>query len=178
MPSSSRPLIAVSACLLGEPVRYDARHKRDGDLLSLLDGCEILPVCPEVGAGLGVPRAPIQVYCIDGELRVADRDDANIDHTASLTAFAQGWLAAHPAVCGGVLKSRSPSCAVSDTPFFDARGRSLSQAGGQGVGAGLFARALAPFLPLIDETGMRDEAARAAFFLAVAGACEALRERD
>ncbi len=168
----SRPLIAVSACLLGEPVRYDGRHKRDGDLLSFLHDFDILPVCPEVGIGLGAPRAPIQVYRIDGKLRVADRADVGIDHTASLTAFAHDWLAAHPAVRGCVLKSRSPSCAVRDTPFFDRRGRLLSDAGEDAGGAGLFARGLAPFLPLIDEVEMRDEVARMAFFLALASACE------
>ncbi len=164
---SLRPLVAVSACLLGEPVRYDGRHKRDGDLLALLGDVDILPVCPEVGIGLGVPRAPIQVYRVDGGLRVADRCDPHRDHTGLLRRFARDWLAAHSRVDGCVLKSRSPSCAVADAPYFDRCGRPLSDAGGALVGAGLFAEALGSFLPLIDEVRVRDEAACAAFLLAV-----------
>src|SRR5262249_61934374 len=52
--------LGVSACLLGQRVRYDGGHKRDDALLrGLGDDVEWIPVCPEVELGLGVPRPPI-----------------------------------------------------------------------------------------------------------------------
>ncbi len=55
--------ILVSACLLGQPVRYNAAHKRvDDELLArwLAEG-RIVAVCPEVAGGLPVPRAPAEI---------------------------------------------------------------------------------------------------------------------
>lgn len=49
--------IGVSACLLGEQVRYDGGHKRNPFLLAeLARHVSFVPLCPEVGIGLGVPR--------------------------------------------------------------------------------------------------------------------------
>ncbi|OLD64465.1 MAG: hypothetical protein AUI47_05820 [Acidobacteria bacterium 13_1_40CM_2_68_5] len=52
--------VGISACLLGQAVRYDGGHKRDSIIIEAL-GClfEWVPVCPEVEAGLGVPREPL-----------------------------------------------------------------------------------------------------------------------
>ena len=44
--------IAVSACLLGEPCRYDGKSRPCEDVLKLHDACEMVPVCPEVLGGL------------------------------------------------------------------------------------------------------------------------------
>jgi uncharacterized protein YbbK (DUF523 family) len=50
--------VLVSACLLGEPVRHDARHKlsRHPALQRWLDEGRVVRVCPEVAGGLPVPR--------------------------------------------------------------------------------------------------------------------------
>src|SRR5438045_2047378 len=57
-----RPRIGVSACLLGERVRYDGRDKRDAWLVDVLGPqVEWVPVCPEVEAGLGTPREPMNL---------------------------------------------------------------------------------------------------------------------
>ncbi|MDR2876604.1 MAG: DUF523 domain-containing protein, partial [Chromatiales bacterium] len=45
-------MVGISACLLGEPVRYDGRDKRQEALCIELARCfELMPICPEVGAG-------------------------------------------------------------------------------------------------------------------------------
>ena len=55
-----KPRVGVSACLLGENVRYDGRHKLDPDMVDTLSQYfELVPVCPEVEMGLGVPREPM-----------------------------------------------------------------------------------------------------------------------
>jgi len=52
----------VSACLLGQQVRYDGGHKRDPFLTDTLGPfVEWIPVCPEVEIGLGVPRDTIRL---------------------------------------------------------------------------------------------------------------------
>ena len=49
--------LGISACLLGEEVRYDGGHKRDRYLTDTLGRyVEYVPVCPEVEAGFGIPR--------------------------------------------------------------------------------------------------------------------------
>ena len=49
--------LGISACLLGEPVRYDGNHKLDRFLKDTLGQyVDYVPVCPEVECGLGTPR--------------------------------------------------------------------------------------------------------------------------
>lgn len=65
--------IAVSACLLGEPCRYDGRSKLCSRVQELAaGGHELVPICPEVGGGLPTPRTPCEIVrapWMDGEGR-------------------------------------------------------------------------------------------------------------
>jgi len=59
---SDRPRLGISACLLGQPVRYNAGHKRDDWLVDVLGPLvEWVAVCPEVEAGFGTPRETMQL---------------------------------------------------------------------------------------------------------------------
>jgi len=61
MSSTTKPKIAISACLLGENVRFNGGHKQS--LLcsqTLADYFDFVPLCPEVAIGLGIPREPIR----------------------------------------------------------------------------------------------------------------------
>jgi len=55
----TEPRLGISACLLGEKVRYDGAHKRDHFLTDDF-GCfvEWFPVCPEVEIGMGCRARP------------------------------------------------------------------------------------------------------------------------
>ncbi|HPF69113.1 MAG TPA: DUF523 domain-containing protein [Candidatus Krumholzibacteria bacterium] len=54
-----RPVIAVSACLLGQNVRYDGRLKTCAEVHDLLAAAaDLVPLCPETGVGMPVPREP------------------------------------------------------------------------------------------------------------------------
>ena len=66
----SRPIrIGVSACLLGERVRYDGGHKRDRFLTDTLGRFfQWVPVCPEVEVGMGTPREPIHLVITDWDM--------------------------------------------------------------------------------------------------------------
>ena len=57
--------VGVSACLLGQRVRYDGGHKADPFIIDTLGRYfSWVPVCPEVEIGLGTPREPI---CLEGD---------------------------------------------------------------------------------------------------------------
>ena len=54
--------LGVSACLVGQKVRYDGQHKRDAFVTDVLGPFfELVPVCPELEAGLGVPREAVRL---------------------------------------------------------------------------------------------------------------------
>ena len=66
--------LLVSACLLGEPCRYDGRSKADARVLALAEKYELIPVCPEQLGGLPTPRVPSErsgerVITADGRAR-------------------------------------------------------------------------------------------------------------
>ena len=157
------PRIAVSACLLGEAVRYDGTDKRDGSICGeLADQYELVPVCPEVGAGLGVPRPPVHLTGEREAPRALGVEDDSLDVTAPLQAYIDTLLDELDGVDGAILKARSPSCGLA-VPVRDAGGRPHP-------GMGLFARALAarrPDLPLADEADLADPERRQVFLARV-----------
>ena len=136
-------LIGVSACLLGEQVRYDGGHKRNAFLLEeLARHVRVVPVCPEVGIGLGVPREPIRLVRRGGEERLMGASGA--DHTDAMRA----WVVATAAdlrkrdLSGFVLKKGSPSCGLERVKVWDEGSERPSP-----EGQGMFARVLAETLP-------------------------------
>jgi len=158
--AEQKPLVAISACLTGAAVRYDGADKYQAgvdDWLRLQT--ELLPICPELDAGLGVPRPPVQLVCIDGETRALGRDDASLDVTAALLDNAQRSVIAlrQLPLCGYLWKSRSPSCGLGSTPLFDRSGQQT------GLGSGLQAHTIAtalPWLAMAEEGTLQDESER------------------
>ena len=73
--------IMVSACLLGENCKYNGGNNRNPELLHLLSGHEVIPVCPEVLGGLSTPRVPAEI--VNGV--VINREGVSADE-----AFRQG----------------------------------------------------------------------------------------
>ena len=67
--------ILVSACLLGENCKYNGGNNFSLPVTEYLRGREVIPVCPERMAGLGIPRTPIEI--VDGVL--TDRDGKVVD---------------------------------------------------------------------------------------------------
>ena len=112
------PPIVVSACLLGAPVRYDGADRRTGAVERATAGRAVLPLCPELLAGMGCPRPAIHFTRGDGDTLATDAtaaavvDGAGTDHTAALLAGARRALALAQAAGAreAILKERSPSC--------------------------------------------------------------------
>lgn len=100
--------IIVSACLLGRNCKYNGGNNFSPRVAEFVKGREVIEVCPEVLAGLGIPRTPIEIQ--DGI--VVDRDGNRVDE-AIRAAVAQllAELEGEKIHCA-VLKSRSPTCGV------------------------------------------------------------------
>ena len=148
----SRPVcIGSSACLLGQPVRYDGGHQRIALLADRLAGeLEIIPVCPEMDIGLGSPREPMNLYGDKGGGEISLRTvNTGSDLTGVMTEYARLRVSELKGdhLRGFVLKSRSPSCGMKKVPIHDSRET-------PDEGAGLFAAELMarfPSLPVIEE---------------------------
>ena len=102
--------IAVSACLLGEPCRYDGKSRPCEDVLKLHDACEMVPVCPEVLGGLPVPHAPCEIAAAERALRVTDADGVDVTDAFLAGAAKTVELAQEQGCKLAVLKAKSPSC--------------------------------------------------------------------
>ncbi|NNL07096.1 MAG: DUF523 domain-containing protein, partial [Gammaproteobacteria bacterium] len=83
-----KPLIGVSRCLLGHAVRYDGESKPHSVVIDqLVKLFELVPVCPEVEAGLSVPRPPVQLSGSIDHPRVTGREDPELDVTVPMLAY-------------------------------------------------------------------------------------------
>ena len=81
--------IGVSACLLGEEVRYNGGHKRDPFLTDMLGQyVEWVPVCPEVEIGLGTPRPAMRLVRIGGDTRMVT-PETGADHTEAMRVYSE-----------------------------------------------------------------------------------------
>ena len=129
--------IGISACLIGQQVRYDGGHKRADYLRDLGADIQWVEVCPEVEMGLGTPREPMNLVRRVGSLRMVTAE-TGIDHTETLRQWAATRLEALAAedLSGYVLKADSPSCGMEQVATFDDTGPSSRD------GRGLFAAAL------------------------------------
>lgn len=98
--------ILCSACLLGENCRYDGGEKPDARVSALAEKYRLVPVCPEVLGGLGVPRSPSEIK--DGH--VFDKEGRDVTEFFVRGAMKALETAKENGCFAAVLKSKSPSC--------------------------------------------------------------------
>lgn len=132
-PSHPRPIVLVSRCLGFAACRYDGQMLKSDFVDLLKPHVEMIPVCPEADCGLGIPRPPIRLYRQEGEMRV-HQPATGREVTGQLNATIDAILAGHRQIDGAILKSKSPSCGLSDTKIYE----QPDQPRVAGKGAGLF----------------------------------------
>lgn len=100
--------ILVSACLLGRNCKYNGGNNYREKIEKLVQDREVIEVCPEMLAGLGTPRTPIEIR--DG--KVVSRDGVSVDKVIrDAVAQVLESIKDEPIeFC--ILKSRSPTCGV------------------------------------------------------------------
>jgi uncharacterized protein YbbK (DUF523 family) len=113
----SKPIIVVSKCLGFDHCRYNGLIINDDFVEKLKAYVEFKPVCPEVEIGLGIPREPIRVVDIGGDIRLIQPDTGR-DLTETMQDFANSFLDSVGTVDGFILKSRSPSCGIKDVKIY------------------------------------------------------------
>jgi uncharacterized protein YbgA (DUF1722 family)/uncharacterized protein YbbK (DUF523 family) len=153
--------LGISACLLGQHVRYNAGHKRDPYLVETLGRfVEWVPVCPEVELGMGAPREAVRLVQLGERIHMVGTESEE-DWTDRMESFARRRIKRLPPLSGYVFKARSPSCGVFRVKLFGVRGGPLSS-----TGVGLFAaelRTQQPLLPVEEEGRLHDPVLRENF---------------
>jgi uncharacterized protein YbgA (DUF1722 family)/uncharacterized protein YbbK (DUF523 family) len=147
--------VGISACLLGQQVRFDGGHKRDAFLTDTFGRfVDWVPVCPEVECGLGMPRESMRLLRDGKNVRLITVK-TGIDLTDRMTRFSRPRLSAlaDEHLSGYVLKKDSPSCGLERVKVYDRHGSPVRS------GRGLFAAALVemyPHLPVEEEGRLSD----------------------
>jgi uncharacterized protein YbgA (DUF1722 family)/uncharacterized protein YbbK (DUF523 family) len=145
--------IGISSCLLGEKVRYDSGHKLNKYATEVLGHYfEFVPFCPEVSIGLTIPRAPIRLVDIDGDVRCVGVKDTSLDVTDALRAKADEQVHWHQDLCGYILKHSSPSCGMERVKVYNKTMPTKT-------GVGIYAKQLLenfPSLPVEEEGRLED----------------------
>jgi uncharacterized protein YbgA (DUF1722 family)/uncharacterized protein YbbK (DUF523 family) len=147
--------IGISACLLGQEVRFDGGHKRDAFLTEVLaPHVQWVPVCPEVEVGMGTPRETLRLVAENGHVRMITTRTA-VDYTDAMNDWARPRVDALAGedLDGYVLKKDSPSCGMERVKVYGSSGAVRN-------GRGLFAAALLARLPLlpVEEEGRLSDA--------------------
>ena len=137
--------LGISACLLGQNVRWNGGHTLDRFLRDTLGQyVDYVPVCPEVEAGFGVPR---ETFRLEG--RVDDprliKSKSRTDHTETMTGWARQRVRELEAenLCGFIFKKDSPSSGLMRVKVFNDKGMPEKR------GVGLFAREFTRYFPLL-----------------------------
>ncbi len=153
--------IGISACVTGEPVRFDRGHKRSGFCMEQLsEFVEFKPVCPEVAIGLPIPRASIRQIIRDGVISVS-RPDGSGDVTDKLKQFGQQVARRYGDLAGFIFCAKSPSCGMERVKVYHHHGQ-----GSESIGIGLFAEQvmqLNPLLPCEENGRLNDPVIRENF---------------
>ncbi len=154
--------LGVSACLLGEQVRYDGGHKKDAFLTETLGPfVEWVPVCPEVEIGLGIPRDALRLVGETTAPRlVVEKTGQDLTERMRRYARVKARELEALGLHGYVLKRASPSCGLFRVRVYGERGTP------EAVGRGLYAGALVerfPLLPIEEEGRLADAAIRENF---------------
>lgn len=113
--------VLVSACLIGEHVRYDGKIIKNDKLIKKLNGAhyEIIPFCPEVESGLSVPRHPCEIENGDGKsvlnrkLKVFDAEGKDVTDFFIKGAQLALEKTLSLNISFAILKDGSPSCGSS-----------------------------------------------------------------
>jgi uncharacterized protein YbgA (DUF1722 family)/uncharacterized protein YbbK (DUF523 family) len=158
--------LGVSACLLGQEVRYDGGHKRDPFLTGTLARfVQFVPVCPEEEAGFGTPREPMRLERPTSVIRlitVRTRRDVTARLRTATTRRIKDLAGLD--LDGYILKKDSPSCGLARVKVYGPSGAA------ERTGRGLFASALVdalPNLPVEDEGRLNDPRLRENFIVRV-----------
>ena len=112
-----KPVVVVSKCITFEPVRWNGQIIASEFVEKLKPYVNFVPVCPEAGIGLGVPRDPIRIVLVNGEKRLL-QPATGLDFTDKMAKFSESFLNSLDEVDGFILKSGSPSSGFKNVKVY------------------------------------------------------------
>ncbi len=154
--------IGVSACLLGDKVRYDGGHKHKRLLTDVIgEFLTLVKVCPEAEVGMGIPRETVHLEGPPEAQRMVGTRSGE-DWTVRMNTYARKRVREldDDDLCGFVFKKSSPSCGVWRVKLFNEHGMPHPQ------GRGLFAAEYLkrnPLMPVEEEGRLNDARLRENF---------------
>ena len=160
--ASSRPTLLVSRCLNQDNCRYNAEILEDKILQNVKPYCDFKFVCPEVEIGMPTPRPPIRILAQGSNLELIQPHSGSSFYE-SMVHFSRRRLDELENIDGFIMKARSPSCGVFDTPYYT----SIDGPKFSSRGSGIFtSQALQHFpeLPFIDEDHLLEKKYAKVFF--------------
>ena len=103
--------VLISACLLGDNVKYSGGNNLTPELVTLLEkyNVDIIKVCPECFGGLPIPRVPSEIK----ENKVFSKHNKDVTEEFLTGAEKTLEIAKDNEVDFVILKERSPSCGSS-----------------------------------------------------------------
>ncbi|SUB64414.1 Uncharacterized conserved protein [Plesiomonas shigelloides] len=153
--------VGISACVLGESVRFDGGHKRLPFATDHLKPyVRFYPVCPEMAIGMPSPRPAIRLIRGDEGLQlVGSSQDLNV--TEAMQTFSREKVASLSHLCGYIVCAKSPTCGMERVKVYDVAGK-----GAEKVGVGLYTQELMrqmPWLPVEEDGRLNDPVLRENF---------------
>lgn len=159
---NDKPQIGVSACLSGQPVRFDGGHKISRFLVEAGDKfLHLHSVCPEAELGLGIPRPPVQLRKFQQQVKLVFSKNPRHDLTQDMESYSQQRIRDFDQLDGFVFKKDSPSCRPQRVPVYDDNSGMRER-----NGTGIFAKAFRQQYPLVaveDEGRLNDKNIRENF---------------
>jgi uncharacterized protein YbgA (DUF1722 family)/uncharacterized protein YbbK (DUF523 family) len=155
--------IAVSACLLGEKVRFDGGHKHDRFVTDELGKyASFAPFCPEAIA-FGTPRPSIRLVNKESDYRVISNKNGD-DLTDELIekSYQELYKIVQNDLSGIIFKSKSPSCGMGSAKAYLENGFADSKADGVFVA---ICKEKFPLLPMEEEGRLQDDWLRENFIM-------------
>ena len=101
--------ILISACLIGDKVKYDGKSNYNPKVQDLLDKYELVPFCPEVEGGLSIPRVPSERV----KDKVLNQEGKNVTRNFEKGAELALNICQYLGIKIAILKENSPSCGVN-----------------------------------------------------------------
>lgn len=162
MRAFARPKVVVSKCLEFGACRYNGDRITDATVARLNDFVDFYPICPEIEIGLGTPREVIRLV-VDGECSKLVQPKYNRDLTENMISFSNDFLQNLIEVDGFLLKSRSPTCGITDAKIY----AKIDNSPVVRTGSGTFAtqiQSIYPSKPMEDEGRLKNFILREHFF--------------
>lgn len=147
--------IGISACVLGEKVRFDSGHKSSKFVTKELSPYfEFVPVCPEVGSGMTVPRPTIRLISSQERIALIETKDPTRDHTEQMVSYSKRKVAEleQEHLRGYIVCAKSPTCGMERVKVY-------KKHGAENDGVGLYTKELMqrmPWLPVEEDGRLND----------------------